>query len=485
MVEVRPGSNRRRLRGSAGLFALVLMAGCASPDGLDFGPDRARHRELMAAQRARSGLGQEARQPTPKDKLREGDHLRLDPMDPSARERIAYIHLEDDPDRARAIFEDVLGEDPTSVNAHLGLGLAQLALGRLELARGSLETARRLNPNSPEVLSALGSVYDRMGFHEQARAELDRARALRPHDARVLNNLGIAHLLAGDEAGAEMALRESVLLDPRDKAARNNLGLVLGLREQYDDALASFREAGSEQAAQNNLGYCYFLNERYPQAITHYEKALMAEGNEDLTVLRNLANARNAESEGRVTRRHERTQGEAATEPLMLTHEDAAETTLEPETSNEASQPEQAATEPLVFTNRDVQDGTAGGEASGEASEAAPSEVAAPEAMAAPEVADETPQPATAPTADEAATPEPIVLLSEVVDATPSTPEVEPTAASEGAEPENAPAENEAAEEGEDVEETAEPAEEPLEKAVSETRPEEPTPATEPAAQAP
>jgi Flp pilus assembly protein TadD len=384
MVEVRPGSKRRWLRAGTSLCALVLMAGCASPDGLDFGPDRARHRELMAAQRARRELGQQIRQPTPKDKLREGDHLRssgdaqralfryleahrLDPMDPSARERIAYIHLEDDPDRARAIFEDVLGEDPTSVNAHL-LGLAQLALGRLELARGSLETARRLNPNSPEVLSALGSVYDRMGFHEQARAELDRARALRPHDARVLNNLGIARLLAEDEAGAEMALREAVLLDPRDKAARNNLGLVLGLREQYDDALASFREAGSEQAAQNNLGYCYFLNERYPQAIAHYEKALMAEGNDDLTVLRNLANARNAESEGRVSRRRERPeQGTAATEPLMATHQDAAEATPEPEASNEASQPEEAASEPLVFTNRDVGDATPGPEGSSDA----------------------------------------------------------------------------------------------------------------------
>jgi hypothetical protein len=80
------------------------------------------------------------------------------------------------------------------------------------------------------------------------------------------------------------------------------------------------------------------------------------------------------------------------------------------------------------------------------------------------------------------------VLLSEVVDATPSAAEVEPTAEGEGAEPEDAPAVNEAAEEGEepeDVEESAEPAGEPLEKAVSEARPEEPTTAGEPAAQAP
>ena len=78
--------------------------------------------------------------------------------------------------------------------------------------------------------------------------------------------------------------------------------------------------------------------------------------------------------------------------------------------------------------------------------------------------------------------------LSEVVDAPSSAAEVEPTAGSDEAEPDDAPAVNEVAEEGEepeDVEESAKPVEEPLEKAVSEARPEEPTAAGEPAAQAP
>ena len=185
----------------------------------------------------------------------------------------------------------------TALNAHLGLGLAQLALGRLELARASLERARGLNADSPEVLSALGSIYDRLGLHDQARAQLERAHALDPHDPRVLNNLGVAHLLAGDLALAEATLRQSVLQDPRDGAARNNLALTLGLRGSYQEALDSFRESASEQAAQNNLGYCYFLNERYPEAILHYEKALMAEGDDDLIILHNLTNARGAEQE--------------------------------------------------------------------------------------------------------------------------------------------------------------------------------------------
>ncbi|MEN8184038.1 MAG: tetratricopeptide repeat protein, partial [Myxococcota bacterium] len=202
MVEVRPEAK------NPGLWALVLvlllLAGCAKPGGIEFGPDRVRHRNLLAAQQARPT--RQTEQPAAGragEKLREGDRLRrsgsdqralfryleahrIDPTNPSARERIAFIHLDEEPERSRSIFEEVLEEDPSSEIAHLGLGLAELGLGNLNAARASLETARSLAPASPEVRSALGSVYDRLGLREQARAELSRARELRPRDPRIL-----------------------------------------------------------------------------------------------------------------------------------------------------------------------------------------------------------------------------------------------------------------------------------------------------------
>ncbi|MEN8183601.1 MAG: tetratricopeptide repeat protein, partial [Myxococcota bacterium] len=205
-----------------------------------------------------------------------------------------------------------------------------------------------------EVRSALGSVYDRLGLREQARAELSRARELRPRDPRILNNLGVSYLLAEDPESAERLLREAVLRDPHDRAARNNLGLALGLLGRYEDALASFREAGSEQAAQNNLGYCYFLTDRFEDAVFHYERALMAEGPDDLTVLGNLAAARAEQAQPREPARLESTAvAESPAEPAVEKEPaaDPAEATPEPTEPATAAASEEPSGEPTEQAN--------------------------------------------------------------------------------------------------------------------------------------
>ena len=62
----------------------------------------------------------------------------------------------------------------------------------------------------------------------------------------------------------------------------------MGRQTRYEEALKAFRSAGSEHAAENNIAYIYFLNGYLDDAITHYERALQAEGDEELMVLRNL-----------------------------------------------------------------------------------------------------------------------------------------------------------------------------------------------------
>lgn len=325
------GASSRALARACGALAvagLVLPIGaCAALSGgsnePDWGPDPERYRRMMAAQRARSFTPSElpdASDPSLRDSLHRGDRLRdagqiqkalfayleayrTDPRHPAPRVRIGYLHLREDPARAQSIFEEVLERTPDRADAQLGLGLALLSRDRVEDARTALERAVDLAPDSPAALSALAAACDRAGRHEDAQAALQRALEQSPEDPGLLNNLGVSYLLSRDLEEAEKVLRKAVFVRPGDARLHNNLGLALGLQGHYDEALSEFREAADEPTAQNNLGYVYFLNGRYDEARARYERALVSDGSDKLTVIENLRATRAATGQEPAARR--------------------------------------------------------------------------------------------------------------------------------------------------------------------------------------
>jgi len=299
----------------AALAALLSLAsGCASKDTIVDLPwqsdtDHAAYSDLLEAQRARNSARRAPHDEEPKlgfdEYLRQGDRgveagqyadalwsyveaHRLDPNNRRPHERVGYIQLRQDPAKAEVTFAMLAEEEPDAPEAHTGLGIARLAQGLLEPARTSLERAVELDPDAVPARSALGVVYDRLGRGDEARAQLERALELAPRDPAVLNNLGI-HLL-GTRAfvQAEGRFREALRQDAESGALRNNLGLALALQGRDAEALAAFRDAGGEQAALNNLGWALYLKGEPERAIERYEQALLANGPDELVILRNL-----------------------------------------------------------------------------------------------------------------------------------------------------------------------------------------------------
>jgi superkiller protein 3 len=219
---------------------------------------------------------------------------RMDPSNPTPRTRIGLVEVSRDPQRAEALFAEIVRDHPDSAEAHAGLGLARFAQDRLEPARESLERAVELDPESATALYWLAVVYDVLDRPERARELAERAHALSPGDSHIVNNLGVSYLVAGDFEKAEQAFRAAILLDPEDPALRNNLGIALGRQRRYDEAMREFRRAGSEQAALNNLGYLYYLNGEHAKAIENFERSLQAGGGDRLTVVKNLQAAQAA-----------------------------------------------------------------------------------------------------------------------------------------------------------------------------------------------
>ena len=298
---------RRAQRTLVALLLAASLPGCAW-----FGPDAAQ-REVLEARRARS----EAVDPEPpkrktvEERLAEADRLladgrggeavwryaqaaRQEPENPTPRARIGFVEVSRDPERAEAIFAEIVREHPDSAEAHAGLGLARFAQDRLDPARASLERAVELDPDSASALYWLAVVCDLQGEHERARELDERALTLSPKDARIVNNLGVSYLVAGEFARAEARFREALLLDPDDPALHNNLGLALGRQRRYRGALDEFLRGGTEQAAHNNLGYVYYLNGDPEKAIEHYERSLSLGGGDRLTVVKNLQAAQAA-----------------------------------------------------------------------------------------------------------------------------------------------------------------------------------------------
>ena len=303
---------RRLARALALLPLAAALPGCAW-----MGPAAAQ-REIVEARRARSEAV-EPGAPRPKtvdERLAEAERLlaeghgaqaiwsytqahRADPSNPKPRARIGFVEVSRDPQRAEAIFAEIVRDHPDSAEAHAGLGLARFAQNRLGPAREELERAVELDPDSASSLYWLAVVYDLLDRPERARELAERAHALAPKDAHIVNNLGVSYLVAGEFEKAEQAFRAAMLLDPDDPATHNNLGLAVGRQGRYDEALAQFRLVGAEPAALNNLGYLYYLNGEHARAIEQFERSLKLGGGDRLTVVKNLQAAQAALDGGR------------------------------------------------------------------------------------------------------------------------------------------------------------------------------------------
>ena len=223
----------------------------------------------------------------------------LDPEAPEPRVRLGYVHLRADPERSRPLFESALERAPNYASAHTGLGLALMAAGEKGAGRRHLERGVELAPKSAEAQAALGVALDQLGRSEAGIAHLKEAHLLAPHDSRIMNNLGVAHLRSGHPELAEPLFRAALRQDARDEKLRaNNLGMALALQGEFAEALEWFRKGGDEQAARNNLGYAFFARGEYERAIAEFERALVAGGDANVEVVRNLKAARRALREG-------------------------------------------------------------------------------------------------------------------------------------------------------------------------------------------
>ena len=299
-----PNENFRKIPALGTVLVVLSTLGCASAEGpleirrtQTFEKALARQRALHAPEPASDDAPARLLQTGDAHRAsgRNGEaHLAYERahfanrQDLAPLERIAYLALREDPERARILFDELAVDAPSSVSVRVGLGYALAAAGELEAAQAELERAVELDPNSQAALVTLGIVSDRLGDVESATAAYQQALETGGETAQVLNNLGVSHLLADEPEAAVRYFKRARALQPRDPAVSNNLGLALGLLGRDTEAMTAFQRNGTKRDALNNLGLAHYLRGDLAGARVLFERALLADDTDEIRVLRNL-----------------------------------------------------------------------------------------------------------------------------------------------------------------------------------------------------
>lgn len=161
-----------------------------------------------------------------------------------------------------------------------------LSVARLTERQGNLDEAmityRKILEADPDNVLAhhrVGAVAVKERRFEDARMSFETAMRLAEPSAELLNDVGYLHYLRQDLPNAEALFRQSLTKEPRNKLARNNLGLALAEQGRFDEALAEFRQVGTEAEAFSNLAYIQVKIGELGEAEKNCHKALALDSN--------------------------------------------------------------------------------------------------------------------------------------------------------------------------------------------------------------
>lgn len=178
---------------------------------------------------------------------------------------------------ALTAFKQAETSPATKARALQGKGVALALLQRSDEAFGVLQLAVTEDPMAWRAWNALGGEYDRRRDWQNAEKAYARGLDASNRAAIVLNNRGFSRILQGRLDDAIADLVGALEKKPDLAAARTNLRLAMGLKGDYDRALAG---AGQDDKAAllNNVGYAALLRGDHAQAEDLFNRAISAKG---------------------------------------------------------------------------------------------------------------------------------------------------------------------------------------------------------------
>ena len=132
---------------------------------------------------------------------------------------------------------------PTSVDAHVNLGISLADKYDLHGALREFTRATELNTKSPSAHYYKARLLHDIGEREQAKAEAEVAHGLAPEDPPLLYLLGLVERETGNLNASTQAFEKLVFLQPKNGAAQFLLGQTLLRQGKQEAAIAHWKAA--------------------------------------------------------------------------------------------------------------------------------------------------------------------------------------------------------------------------------------------------
>ena len=170
--------------------------------------------------------------------------LRAYPQMAGAQRILGLIYLQQgNVDRAIAVLEASLRNEPFHPEALSNLAYAYLQAQNVGLAMELIETCRRLHPDYKPALLQQGIMLLSQPGSEKAVAVLREAVAAFPNVPGPRNNLAVALARVGDRAGAREQLAKILEMDPGNFSALFNTGALYAQETNAPAAIPWLRQA--------------------------------------------------------------------------------------------------------------------------------------------------------------------------------------------------------------------------------------------------
>ncbi|MBV8939095.1 MAG: tetratricopeptide repeat protein [Alphaproteobacteria bacterium] len=182
-----------------------------------------------------------------------------------------------DPDRALSVYDAVLGQDPSSIHAKEGKGLALLQKGDTSGAETMLSQTRAASHDWRSA-NALGVIAASRQDMTGARGYFEEALRASPGNASVLNNMGLSQAFNHDFDAAIATMGQAQAASVAHPALHQqvdlNTALVYASAGKLENAEAIAQRYFQGAALDNNLGFYAHLAHDDQLAKTYLNMAL-------------------------------------------------------------------------------------------------------------------------------------------------------------------------------------------------------------------
>jgi tetratricopeptide (TPR) repeat protein len=180
--------------------------------------------------------------------------------------------------KALELFDTLLAENESNVNAWYSRGNSLYELGRYEEAIASYDRAISIKPDYYGAWYNRGISLYELGIYEEAIANYDRTISIKPDDPQAWHNRGISLRRLGKYEEAIASYDRAVSINPDDHQAWYSRGNSLYELGKYEEAIANYDRAilikSDDPQAIHNKGFAYFKWGKYVKSIDCFNQAI-------------------------------------------------------------------------------------------------------------------------------------------------------------------------------------------------------------------